>query len=99
MPGTTARLSRWLCTLATCINAGHAPPSVVALVLTFLDAPEWKLDTSPAPQQSPKSATGLGVGAPAAATQSRRGGCDSPSSAGPKNDNTGLEDIELSLTQ
>lgn len=102
MPGTTARLSRWLCTLATCINAGHAPPSVVALVLTFMDAPEWKLDTSPVQQQSGKAATGLAelaASAPAAATQSRRRGGEPPASpSGPKSDNAGLEDIELSLT-
>lgn len=47
LPGTSARLNSWLCTLASCINAGAMPPCIVALVLTFLDAPEWKLDTSP----------------------------------------------------
>merc|ERR1712048_334037 len=40
LPGTTARLRRWLSTLAKCINSGICPPSVVGLTLGFLNTPE-----------------------------------------------------------
>lgn len=46
--GTTARLHGWFRTLARCINTGRTPPSIAALVLSFLDAPEGMLDTVPA---------------------------------------------------
>jgi len=38
-PGTTARLKSWFTTLASCINKGIAPPSVVIVTLIFLSAP------------------------------------------------------------
>mmetsp|Transcript_27678 Transcript_27678/g.76586 ORF Transcript_27678/g.76586 Transcript_27678/m.76586 type:complete len:294 (-) Transcript_27678:302-1183(-) len=37
--GTSARLHEWCTCLAACINAGHVPPSVVALTLRFVRAP------------------------------------------------------------
>mmetsp|Transcript_108117 Transcript_108117/g.170937 ORF Transcript_108117/g.170937 Transcript_108117/m.170937 type:complete len:473 (-) Transcript_108117:66-1484(-) len=37
--GTTSRLSTWFGALAACINSGAATPYVVALTLSFLDAP------------------------------------------------------------
>jgi len=37
--GTTAQLDRWFDALATCINSRGVPPAVVALALSFLDAP------------------------------------------------------------
>lgn len=40
IPGTTARLNTWCGALASCVNSGKAPPTVVALVLHFLEAPE-----------------------------------------------------------
>jgi len=89
LPGTTARLQSWVSTLAACVNAGHAPPSVVALVLSFFEAPEWKLDVSD--QRSP-ACSGLqregsllacmGVGAWEARGADER---------------AGLDDIEVSL--
>lgn len=85
--GTTARLRSWLCTLATCINKGRIPPSVVALVLSFLDAPEWKLDAVPV-QSFQK-----GLLTPTTQCSSQ----DNLSQK-PKNENAGLDDIELSLT-
>lgn len=41
--GTTARLNAWFCALVAAINAGHATPSLVAMLLHFLRAPS--LDT------------------------------------------------------
>lgn len=40
LPGTTARLNAWFGALAACVNRLEASPSVVALALHFLDAPE-----------------------------------------------------------
>lgn len=40
LPGTTSRLQSWLCALADCINKNEASPRVVALVLSFLRAPD-----------------------------------------------------------
>lgn len=39
LPGTTARLNTWCGALATCINTGSAPPTVVANSLRFFEAP------------------------------------------------------------
>mmetsp|Transcript_33045 Transcript_33045/g.73596 ORF Transcript_33045/g.73596 Transcript_33045/m.73596 type:complete len:692 (+) Transcript_33045:73-2148(+) len=38
-PGTTARLQKWMETLAATINSGHASPALVAQVLLALNAP------------------------------------------------------------
>lgn len=38
--GTTSRLNGWFDALATCINGGLAPPSIAALTLQMLGAPE-----------------------------------------------------------
>eukprot|EP00811_Abedinium_folium_P002145 NODE_11967_length_1254_cov_6.396628.p1 GENE.NODE_11967_length_1254_cov_6.396628~~NODE_11967_length_1254_cov_6.396628.p1 ORF type:complete len:407 (-),score=117.46 NODE_11967_length_1254_cov_6.396628:32-1165(-) len=40
VPGTTLRLARWLAALCDGINAGRCPPSVVFMVLQFIDAPK-----------------------------------------------------------
>ncbi|CAE8649476.1 unnamed protein product, partial [Polarella glacialis] len=42
LPGTTARLSAWFASLAALANSGEAGPSVVALVLQFLEVPQAK---------------------------------------------------------
>lgn len=39
-PGTTSRLHQWCQALADCLNRGLASPSLAALVIYFLDAPE-----------------------------------------------------------
>lgn len=39
-PGTTMRLEAWLRALASWINSGKASPSLVALILRFLEAPD-----------------------------------------------------------
>jgi len=39
LPGTTARLTAWLHTLAELVNLGKASPTVVALLLQYLEAP------------------------------------------------------------
>lgn len=40
LPGTTARLTAWFGALAKVVNKGEAPPSLVALLLQFLEAPD-----------------------------------------------------------
>lgn len=58
LPGTTARLTRWFETLATCINQNILQQHACALVLNFLQAPILGSDTpafsppSRLPQQS-----------------------------------------------
>jgi len=44
LPGTTSRLDNWFSALAACINRGQAPPSVIAIVLHFLEAPPGEAD-------------------------------------------------------
>lgn len=39
LPGTTARLGAWFHTLAELVNRGRASPTVVALLLQYLEAP------------------------------------------------------------
>jgi len=43
-PGTTERLDSWTKALAEYINTGTAPPSIVALTLSFLEPPDPKSD-------------------------------------------------------
>lgn len=43
VPGTTATLRKWCSTLATLLRSGAAVPSLVALVLRFLEAPSPEL--------------------------------------------------------
>lgn len=40
LPGTTAKLQRWFTALTSCVNGGHCPPLMVALILRFLEAPK-----------------------------------------------------------
>lgn len=41
MPGTTACLNTWCISLAKAINSGGLPPPLTALVLQFVEAPDW----------------------------------------------------------
>ncbi|CAE7906503.1 unnamed protein product, partial [Symbiodinium necroappetens] len=52
LPGTTARLNLWFGSLAEVVNRGDAQPSVVALLLLFLEAPEPGEPTGPEPQEA-----------------------------------------------
>ncbi|CAE7407266.1 unnamed protein product [Symbiodinium natans] len=63
LPGTTARLNAWFGSMAEVVNRGDAKPSVVALLLLFLEAPEQAEQpetaaepTQEAPRSSPESA-------------------------------------------
>ncbi|CAJ1426377.1 unnamed protein product [Effrenium voratum] len=40
LPGTTARLNAWFGALGSVMNKGEAPPSLVAVILQFLEVPE-----------------------------------------------------------
>eukprot|EP00439_Symbiodinium_sp_Y106_P002332 s9849_g1.t1 len=51
LPGTTARLNLWFGSLAEVVNRGDAQPSVVALLLLFLEAPEPSEPTASEPTQ------------------------------------------------
>ncbi|CAE7466942.1 unnamed protein product [Symbiodinium sp. CCMP2456] len=52
LPGTTARLNLWFGSLAEVVNRGDAQPSVVALLLLFLEAPEPGEPTGSEPQEA-----------------------------------------------
>lgn len=81
--GTTGRLKKWLGSLATCVNAGAAPPLLVAQVLFFLRPPLREGAASPAAGASPRGpaeeeAAAAGGAAEPRPAPGRRGRAASP---------------------
>ena len=106
LPGTTARLTAWFGALGKVVNKGEAPPSLVALLLQFLEAPD---PPDPEPEEEVAKIYGAEKTGPKAPNEAMGAGCEavvgpqtapaSPASPAKASDASELAEIEISLSE
>ncbi|CAK9039688.1 unnamed protein product [Durusdinium trenchii] len=96
LPGTTSRLNAWFGSLGKVVNKGEAPPSLVALLLQFLEAPHPPEEIPEADHEDEEQADGPASEPPVLAAPAEQ--AEVPQGAKPTEESE-LEEIELSLSE